>query len=93
MEAKPSYISRAGVIEEAPQDMTLTDYDRAHVLTYARLLDAERDGYDWVEAAVEILDLNMAADRIRAKACWRSHLDRAHWFANGGFAATAADQT
>lgn len=93
MEANSSWNSRAGVIEEAPQDMTLTDYDRVHVLTYARLLDAERDGHGWAEAAVEILDLNIAANRTRAKACWRSHLDRAHWFVNGGFAATAADQT
>lgn len=64
----------------------LTNYDRAHVLTYARLLDAERDGYDWTEAAVEILDLDVVANRTLAEACWRSHLDRAHWFVDGGFA-------
>ena len=90
--ADPTYISQAGVIERAPQESTLTNYDRTHLLTYSRLLDAERDGYGWAEAAAEILDLDIVADRTRAEACWRSHLDRAHWLANGGFAAIAPEQ-
>lgn len=91
MTVEPPYISRAGVIERAPQEATLTNYDRVHTLTYARLLDAERDGYGWTEAAVEILDLDIAADPTRAETCWRSHLDRARWFVSGGFAAINTD--
>ena len=71
----------------APAVDALTDYDRSQILTYARLLDAERDGFDWSEAATEILLLDIEADAAGAKHCWRSHLDRAHWFVDGGFAA------
>lgn len=74
------------VAQCAPAQDVLTDYDRSQILTYARLLDAERDGYDWSEAASEILLLDVDVDAEVAKRCWRSHLDRAHWFVDGGFA-------
>lgn len=70
----------------APSSAALTDYDRSQILTYARLLDAERDGFDWSEAATEILLLDVAADAAAAKRCWQSHLARAQWFVDGGFA-------
>lgn len=69
----------------APEGDTLTDYDRSQILTYARLLDAERDGFNWAEAATEILLLDVATDAAAAKQCWQSHLDRARWFVAGGF--------
>lgn len=78
---------RCGIAERAPDTSFLTDYDRTHILTYARLLDAERDDYDWTDVAMEVLDLDVAADPGGAKSCWQSHLDRAHWFVDGGFAA------
>lgn len=78
---------RCGIAEHAPDAPIMTDYDRVHILTYARLLDAERDGYDWSDVAMEVLDLDVAADPCGAKNCWQSHLDRAHWFVDGGFAA------
>ena len=65
----------------------LTDYDRTHMLTYARLLDAERDGYPWSDAAAEILLVDVDA----AERCWRSHLDRAHWIVGAGLATAIAD--
>ena len=34
-------------LDEAPSGDSLTDYDRAHVKLYVRLLDAEADGADW----------------------------------------------
>lgn len=64
----------------------MTDYDRTHMLTYARLLDAECDDFDWTDVAMEVLDLDVTADPRGAKICWQSHLDRAHWLVNGGFA-------
>src|SRR3546814_6377032 len=67
---------RAGIAERAPDGPAMTGYDRVHTLTYARLLDAERDGHDWTDVAAEMLDLDVAADRAGAKASWQSHLDR-----------------
>src|SRR3546814_8172497 len=60
---------RAGIAERAPDGPAMTGYDRVHTLTYARLLDAERDGHDWTDVAAEMLDLDVAADRAGAKAC------------------------
>lgn len=77
---------RCGISERAPDAPAMTDYDRVHMLTYARLLDAERDDHDWTDVAMEVLDLDVAADPGGAKSCWQSHLDRARWVVNGGFA-------
>lgn len=76
-----------GTAPSAPNDFSLTAYDRAHMLTYARLLDAERLGHDWTAAAEGILGLDVAADRAAAELCWRSHLERARWIVGKGLAA------
>ena len=81
---------RAGIAERAPDGPAMSDYDRVHTLTYARLLDAERDGHDWTDVAAEVLDLDVAADPAGAKSCWQSHLDRAHWIVGEGLAAAIA---
>lgn len=65
----------------------MTQYDRIQMLAYARLLDAERDGFNWTDVALEVLDLDVAADAAGARQCWQSHLDRAHWIAGEGLAA------
>lgn len=78
---------RVGIAERAPDGLTMTDYDRVQMLTYARLLDAERDDYDWTDVALEVLDLDVAADAAGARHCWQSHLDRAHWIVGEGLAA------
>lgn len=77
---------RAGVEKRAPDEAVLTGYDHAHMLTYARLLDAERDGHEWSDVAVEVLDLDISADCEGARRCWASHLERAHWLVREGFA-------
>jgi len=71
---------------EAPSDPGLTDYDRAHMVTYARLIDADRAGHDWTEAAEAILCLDAAKHEAAALACWRSHLERARWITGPGLA-------
>jgi len=63
----------------APDGEALTVYDAAHMLTYARLIDAERDDIPWQAAAKYILLLDIAGDPAAAERCWRSHLDRALW--------------
>lgn len=75
----------------APGCDEFTTYDAAHVLTYARLLDAERAGEPWHDAAREILLLDVEEDVEAAERCWRSHLDRAIWSVSlEGLAAAAA---
>jgi len=81
---------RVGIVERAPNNPAMTDYDRVQMLTYARLLDAESDGYGWTDVAVEVLDLDVAADPAGAKRCWQSHLDRARWIVGDGLAAVIA---
>ncbi len=48
--------------DQAPADDHLTTYDRAHGLTYLRLLDADAEGADWREAASIILKIDAALE-------------------------------
>jgi hypothetical protein len=68
-----------------PEDQ-ITDYDRAHFLTYARILDAVSRDQAWQEAASEILELNVAADEPDACRVWSAHVDRAEWIVGDGLA-------
>lgn len=65
------------VRDTAPSGPSLTLYDRAHFLTYARLTDAEREGIDWREAARTILLRAIDEPDDMARRCWQSHLERA----------------
>ncbi|WP_374575983.1 DNA -binding domain-containing protein [Phenylobacterium sp.] len=69
----------------APTAATLTDYDRRHVKTYLRMLDAVADGVDWREAAALLLGLDVAADPEKARATYDSHLARARWLSARGY--------
>ena len=71
----------------APSGEALTDYDRAHLITYLRLLDAEAEGADWREVAAIVLHLDVAAEPARAEAAWNSHLARARWMTRSGYRA------
>ena len=73
----------------APDGEAVTAYDQRHFLTYARLLDAERQAQDWREAAAEILKLDVTHDPVAAEHCFRSHLARAHWIVGPGLVAIA----
>ena len=50
----------------APMDAVLTAYDREHVVTYLRLLDADTDGADWQEVARVVLHLEPRREPDRA---------------------------
>lgn len=65
------------VHDAAPSGSSLTIYDREHFLTYARILDADRDRMDWRAGVRTILDCDPAVDLERARRCWESHLERA----------------
>ncbi len=63
----------------------ITPYDERHFLTYARLLDANRENADWREVARIILLLDPDENPERARQCWQTHLDRAKWVATTGY--------
>ena len=73
-------------IDEAPPASEhLTDYDRRHLKTYARLLDAEADQADWREAAAVVLGLDPAAEPERCERVHAAHLERARWMTRTGY--------
>jgi hypothetical protein len=68
------------------RDDQITEYDRAHFLSYARILDAVRSDQTWQEAAIEILDLDVEGDEYGSYRIWRAHVDRAEWIKADGLA-------
>lgn len=62
----------------------VTRYDRDHLALYAALLDAERAGLPWQDAANRLMGLDPC--KAESEACWRSHLERAHWIVGDGLA-------
>lgn len=62
-----------------------TGYDRAHLKTYLRLVDADRDGADWEEAARLVFGAGAARGRRDLREQHRAHLARARWLVNGGY--------
>jgi hypothetical protein len=74
-----------GFSDAPPVSETITDYDRRHLTTYLRLLDAETEGADWQEAARIIFGLDPRKDPDRAERVHASHLARAHWMTANGY--------
>lgn len=68
----------------APQDDFITSYDKAHLLTYLRLLDAERDQAGLLEMGHIIFGLD-PTDCERTERIAGSHLARAHWMIEQGY--------
>jgi hypothetical protein len=73
------------VADIAPADAILTVYDEQHVLTYLRLLDADRDGADWREIVRIVLHIDPAEEPDRARDAFESHLARAKWTTQHGY--------
>ena len=73
------------VADTAPSEPRITDYDRSHIATYLRLLDAAADGAPWDEVARIVLGLNTEADAAAARAIFDSHLARARWISAHGY--------
>lgn len=72
-------------LEEAPNSLALTEYDRQHIKLYARLLDAEADGADWQEAVQVLFGISPITEPERARRVHDSHLARAHWMTEHGY--------
>ena len=75
----------APIAETAPTEPQLTDYDRAHLRTYLRLLDAAIEGASWEEATFIILGIDVMADPDRARRVHEEHLTRARWLSQHGY--------
>lgn len=73
------------VDDEAPAGDAITPYDEQHFVTYMRLLDAKAEGAHWTEVARIVLHRDPAADELRTRRCWQSHLDRAQWLSREGY--------
>jgi hypothetical protein len=46
------------VADAAPTDPVLTVYDEEHIITYLRMLEADKEGADWREVAQIVLHIN-----------------------------------
>ena len=73
------------VSDTAPSDKILTSYDKQHLATYLRLLDAEAEGAAWQEVARNALKLDPDRDPDRARRVWHTHLTRARWITESGY--------
>ncbi|NDB67393.1 MAG: DUF2285 domain-containing protein [Methylocystaceae bacterium] len=77
--------SQMTVSDIAPSAEQLTDYDRAHLITYLRLLDAEADKAPWQEVVAIVLGIHPEHGEERARRAYETHLERAHWMAKQGY--------
>jgi len=80
-----SAIAYPPIAERAEWSEVITFYDRQHIVTYARLLTAERDNVDWRDGVREILRQDPDREPKQARICWESHLERARWISTEGF--------
>ncbi len=72
--------------DRAPDSPQLTAYDEGHLADYLRLLDADGDGADWREIAASLLGIDPVTEPERAKMMLDSHLARARWMTEVGYA-------
>lgn len=72
-------------LDEPPESAQLTEYDRAHMKDYMRVLDAATEGADWREAVAVIFGIDPDAEPERAQRVHDSHLARARWMTEHGY--------
>jgi hypothetical protein len=70
--------------DTAPESNVLTGYDEQHLITYLRLLDADRTGANWQEVAKIVLHIDPIREPDRARQAWVTHLERARWMTSVG---------
>jgi len=72
--------------DRAPDSPQITSYDEGHLMDYLRLLDAAADGADWRDVAGLIFGIDASDEPNRAKTMHDSHLARARWMTEVGYA-------
>ena len=78
-------MTQAAFLDRPPESATLTDYDRAHMKLYLRLLDAATDGAAWQEAVSVLFGIDPDKNPERARRVHDSHLARARWMTEHGY--------
>ena len=74
-----------GLSDAAPSGDVITDYDRAHLQLYIRLLDARSAGTSSDDMCRVILEIDPTTDPDSAQKLLESHLERADWLCSVGF--------
>jgi hypothetical protein len=69
----------------APTEAALTCYDKIHLITYLRLLDAAADSADWREVARIVLHVDPDKDPASTLRTFESHMARARWMSRYGY--------
>lgn len=72
--------------DRVPESTQLTAYDESHLIDYLCLLDADAEGADWRETSALIFGIDVTAEPDRAKVMHESHLARARWMTETGYA-------
>lgn len=73
------------IVVIAPTQEQVTDYDRAHLATYLRLLDAASEGAPWEDVARIVLGIDPTGEPDRARQAYETHLARARWLSEHGY--------
>jgi Uncharacterized conserved protein (DUF2285) len=73
------------VADQAPTAAVLTAYDKTHLVTYLRLLDADAAGAEWTEITRIVLRIDPVREPERARRAFESHLSRAKWMTEHGY--------
>jgi hypothetical protein len=68
-----------------PDSDQLTEYDRVHLVTYLKLLDADAMHVDWKVTARDVLSVDPDAGLRAARRIYAAHLARARWMARTGY--------
>ena len=75
-----------GVDDVAPSNPeVLTVYDEEHLITYLRMLDADKEGADWREVSTIVLHIDPDREPQRAWQAYETHLARAKWMTGWGY--------
>jgi hypothetical protein len=73
------------IVTQVPWSETLTDYDKAHLAIYLRVLDAHAEGATTDEMARYILAIDPRIEPERAREAVASDLRRAQWMTENGY--------
>ena len=73
------------IADVAPARPALTEYDKEHIITYMRVLDADQQGADWRDVSRIVLRIDPDTEAERARLAFESHLSRARWMTERGY--------
>lgn len=79
-------MTQATFQDRPPLTDRVNAYDEKHLALYLRLLMAEEEGADWREVVEVLFGLDPEREPDRARTVHDSHLARAHWMTETGYA-------